>query len=158
MIGSPSFPMASSRASTQKPTSIVIGTWCEIFNSDQSSQFTSEAITSILEKNGIGISMHGKSYWRDNVLIERLWRSVKYEEVHLKAYDTVAEARASLSGISTFSIVNASTRALTARHRTRLSGSCLDAAATRTRLQSYRSNSPQIAAVAVSSCVAVGRS
>ena len=59
--------------------------------------FTSEAFTSILEKNGIAISMDGKGSWRDNVFVERLWRSVKYEEVYLMAYDTVAEARASLS-------------------------------------------------------------
>ena len=69
----------------------------DIFNSDQGSQFTSEAFTSILEKNGIAISMDGKGSWRDNVFVERLWRSVKYEEVYLKAYDTVADARASLS-------------------------------------------------------------
>ena len=69
----------------------------EIFNSDQGSQFTSEAFTGVLEKNGIAISMDGKGAWRDNVFVERLWRSVKYEEVYLKAYDTVAEARASLS-------------------------------------------------------------
>ena len=69
----------------------------EIFNSDQGSQFTSEAFTGVLEKNGIAISMDGKGSWRDNVFVERLWRSVKYEEVYLKAYDTVAEARASLS-------------------------------------------------------------
>ncbi len=69
----------------------------EIFNSDQGCQFTSEAFTSILEKNGIAISMDGKGSWRDNVFVERLWKSVKYEEVYLKAYDTVAEARASLS-------------------------------------------------------------
>ena len=68
----------------------------EIFNSDQGSQFTSEAFTGVLEKNGIAISMDGKGAWRDNVFVERLWRSVKYEEVYLKAYDTVAEARASL--------------------------------------------------------------
>jgi putative transposase len=68
-----------------------------IFNSDQGSQFTSEAFTDVLEKNGIAISMDGKGAWRDNVFVERLWRSVKYEEVYLKAYDTVAEARASLS-------------------------------------------------------------
>jgi putative transposase len=69
----------------------------EIFNSDQGSQFTSEAFTDVLETNGIAISMDGKGAWRDNVLVERLWRSVKYEEVYLKANDTVAEARASLS-------------------------------------------------------------
>ena len=69
----------------------------EIFNSDQGSQFTSEAFTGVLEKNRVAISMDGKGAWRDNVFVERLWRSVKYEEVYLKAYDTVAEARASLS-------------------------------------------------------------
>ena len=68
----------------------------EIFNSDQGSQFTSEAFTGVLEKNEIAISMDGKGAWRDNVFVERLWRSVKYEEVYLKAYDTVAEARSSL--------------------------------------------------------------
>ena len=69
----------------------------EIFNSDQGSQFTSEAFTGVLERNGIAISMDGKGAWRDNVFVERLWKSVKYEEVYLKAYDTVAEARASLT-------------------------------------------------------------
>ena len=68
----------------------------EIFNSDQGSQFTSEAFTGVLLANGIAISMDGKGSWRDNVFVERLWKSVKYEEVYLKAYDTVAEARSSL--------------------------------------------------------------
>jgi putative transposase len=68
----------------------------EIFNSDQGSQFTSEAFTGVVLANGIAISMDGKGAWRDNVFVERLWKSVKYEEVYLKAYDTVAEARASL--------------------------------------------------------------
>ncbi len=62
----------------------------EIFNSDQGSQFTSEAFTGVLLANGIAISMDGKGSWRDNVFVERLWKSVKYEEVYLKAYDTVA--------------------------------------------------------------------
>jgi putative transposase len=65
----------------------------EIFNSDQGSQFTSEAFTGVVLANGIAISMDGKGAWRDNVFVERLWKSVKYEEVYLKAYDTVAEAR-----------------------------------------------------------------
>src|SRR5271154_1859693 len=69
----------------------------EIFNSDQGSQFTSEAFTGALLDHKIAISMDGKGSWRDNVFVERLWKSVKYEEVKLKAYDTVAEARASLS-------------------------------------------------------------
>lgn len=68
----------------------------EIFNTDQGSQFTSEAFTGVLTKNGIAISMDGKGSWRDNVFVERLWKSVKYEEVYLKAYDSVGEARASL--------------------------------------------------------------
>ena len=68
-----------------------------IFNSDQGSQFTCEAFTGVLFKNEIAISMDGKGSWRDNVFVERLWRSVKYEEVYLRAYDTVAEARASLA-------------------------------------------------------------
>jgi putative transposase len=68
----------------------------EIFNSDQGSRFTSNDFTGLLLKHGIQISMDGKGAWRDNVFVERLWRSVKYEEVYLKAYDTVSEARASL--------------------------------------------------------------
>jgi putative transposase len=69
----------------------------EIFNTDQGAQFTSEAFLSVLEQNRIRISMDGKGRWRDNVFVERLWRSIKYEEVYLKAYDTVHEARTSLA-------------------------------------------------------------
>jgi putative transposase len=68
----------------------------EIFNTDQGSQFTSANFTGVLIRNAIAISMDGKGSWRDNVFVERLWRSVKYEEVYLKAYNTVAEARASI--------------------------------------------------------------
>jgi putative transposase len=68
----------------------------DIFNTDQGSQFTSAAFTGVLAGNGIAISMDGKGAWRDNVFVERLWRSVKYEEVYLKAYDSVGQARASL--------------------------------------------------------------
>ena len=64
-----------------------------IFNTDQGSQFTSEAFTGLLKEAGIRISMDGKGSWRDNVFIERLWRSVKYEEVYLRAYESVLEAR-----------------------------------------------------------------
>jgi putative transposase len=67
-----------------------------IFNTDQGSQFTSEAFTDVLKSHRIEISMDGKGSWRDNVFIERLWRSVKYEEVYLHAYDSVTAARASL--------------------------------------------------------------
>ena len=68
----------------------------EIFNTDQGSQFTSEAFTGLLKEGGIQISMDGRGSWRDNVFIERLWRSVKYEEVYLRAYESVSEARAGL--------------------------------------------------------------
>ena len=65
----------------------------EIFNTDQGSQFTCEAFTGVMAANDIKISMDGKGAWRDNVFVERLWRSVKYEEVYLHAYDSVSEAR-----------------------------------------------------------------
>ena len=74
----------------------------EIFNTDQGSQFTSQPFTGLLSDNAIAISMDGKGSWRDNVFIERLWRSVKYEEVYLKAYDNVAQARASLGRYMAF--------------------------------------------------------
>ena len=60
----------------------------EIFNTDQGSQFTSEAFTDVLKDHGIAISMDGKGRWVDNVFVERLWRSVKYEDIYLKAYET----------------------------------------------------------------------
>jgi putative transposase len=68
----------------------------EIFNTDQGSQFTSLAFTSVLLREEIAISMDGRGAWRDNVIVERLWRSVKYEEVYLHAYSAVSEARASI--------------------------------------------------------------
>jgi len=69
----------------------------EIFNTDQGSQFTSMVFTGLLHHNGIAISMDGKGAWRDNVFVERLWRTIKYEEVYLRAYASVPEARASLN-------------------------------------------------------------
>ena len=68
----------------------------EIFNTDQGSQFTGSAFTGVLAGHGIAISMDGKGAWRDNVFVERLWRSVKYEEVYLRAYESVSEARNSI--------------------------------------------------------------
>jgi putative transposase len=62
----------------------------EIFNTDQGSQFTSLEFTSVLAEAQIAISMDGKGAWRDNVFVERLWRTVKYEEVYLRAYDSVS--------------------------------------------------------------------
>ncbi len=74
----------------------------EIFNTDQGSQFASVEFTGVLKENGIRISMDGKGCWRDNVFVERLWRTLKYEEVYLKAYDSVSQAKASLGQFITF--------------------------------------------------------
>lgn len=65
----------------------------EIMNTDQGSQFTSAAFIARLKAEGVRISMDGKGSWRDNVFVERLWKSVKYEEVYLHGYDTVSAAR-----------------------------------------------------------------
>lgn len=67
-----------------------------IFNTDQGAQFTARAFASVLEQHGVQISMDGKGRWIDNVFIERFWRSLKYEEVYLVAYDDLIEARAGL--------------------------------------------------------------
>ena len=64
----------------------------QIFNTDQGGQFTSLAFTERLKTKGIAISMDGRGCWRDNVFVERLWRSVKYEEVYLRAYESVSQA------------------------------------------------------------------
>ena len=69
----------------------------EIFNTDQGSQFTSTYFIKVLARREIKISMDGKGAWRDNVFVERLWRTIKYEEVYLRAYTNVSEARASIS-------------------------------------------------------------
>jgi putative transposase len=69
----------------------------EIFNTDQGSQFTGADFIALLKKHDIRISMDGKGCWRDNVFVERLWRTVKYEEVYLHAYESVSEARAGLT-------------------------------------------------------------
>jgi putative transposase len=69
----------------------------QLFNTDQGSQFTSAEFTSVLINNGIAISMDGKGAWRDNVFVERFWRTVKYEEVYLHAYEDVGEARRSIA-------------------------------------------------------------
>ena len=68
----------------------------EVFNTDQGSQFTGEAFTGLLESSGVRISMDGKGRYADNILLERLWRTVKYEEVYLKAYSGGREAKAGL--------------------------------------------------------------
>ena len=69
----------------------------EIFNIDQGCQFTSAAFTGLLQAHGIRISMDGRGRWLDNVFIERLWKTVKYEEVYLRAYESVSDAKASLA-------------------------------------------------------------
>lgn len=69
----------------------------EIFNTDQGSQYTSESFTGVLLDNNIKISMDGKGRYLDNIFIERLWRSLKYEEVYMHAYESVDEARQSIS-------------------------------------------------------------
>ena len=69
----------------------------EIMNTDQWSQFTSQAFTGLMKENEVRISMDGKGSWRDNVFIERLWRSVKYEDIYLRAYDSVSEVKAGLN-------------------------------------------------------------
>jgi len=74
----------------------------EIFNTDQGSQFTGEAFTSLLKRHGVRISMDGKGSYRDNLFIERLWRTVKYEEVYLKAYQDGREAKISLGNYFRF--------------------------------------------------------
>jgi putative transposase len=102
----------------------------EIFNTDQGSQFTSEVFTGVLTRNQVAISMDGKGAWRDNVFVERLWRSVKYEEVYLRAYGTVAEARASIGRYLDF-------------YNTRRPHSSLDR---RTPDRAYFTKLPQIAA------------
>ena len=71
----------------------------EIFNTDQGSQFTSAEFTGLLKKNGIAISMDGKGAWRDNVFVERLWKTIKYEEVYLHAYDTRVRCESRLGSI-----------------------------------------------------------
>ena len=74
----------------------------EIFNTDQGAQFTSEGFTGLLADHGVAISMDGRGRWLDNVFIERLWRSVKYEEVYLKAYESIPEARRELAAYFNF--------------------------------------------------------
>jgi putative transposase len=74
----------------------------EIFNTDQGSQFTSLEFTGVLQANGIRISMDGKGRWLDNVFVERLWRSVKYEQVYLHAYESVSEAKQKLASYFVF--------------------------------------------------------
>jgi len=73
-----------------------------ILNTDQGSQFTSTAFVGLVQQDGIALSMDGKGAWRDNLFVERLWKSVKYEEVYLHAYDSVPEAQRSLARYFTF--------------------------------------------------------
>jgi len=79
-----------------------VGPEHRLLNTDQGSQFTSIDFTAVLKKAEIAISMDGKGAWRDNVFVERLWRSIKYEEVYLHAYKTVSEARVGIGRYLTF--------------------------------------------------------
>jgi putative transposase len=87
----------------------------EIFNTDQGSQFTSDDFTGTLQRRGVTISMDGKGRYMDNIFVERLWRSLKYEEVYLNAYASVAEAKTGIGAwfwfCSAFLTRSASTRA-----------------------------------------------
>jgi putative transposase len=74
----------------------------EIFNTDQGSQFTSLEFTQLLKDHGIAISMDGKGCWRDNVFVERLWKSIKYEEVYLRAYESVSAAKTGIGNYLAF--------------------------------------------------------
>lgn len=74
----------------------------QIFNTDQGAQFTAKAFTDVLREHGIQISMDGKGRWLDNVFVERLWRSLKYEEVYLHAYEGVRETRHGIARYFTY--------------------------------------------------------
>jgi putative transposase len=74
----------------------------EIFNTDQGSQFTGDDFLDVLRDNGVSISMDGRGRFSDNIFVERLWRSLKYEEVYLKAYKSVAEARLGIAAYFDF--------------------------------------------------------
>jgi transposase InsO family protein len=91
----------------------------EIFNSDQGSQLTSEKFTGELRAREIAISMDGRGRCMDNIFIERLWRSLKYEEVYLKDSASVTEARAGIERYLRFTIMSDCTRASATRHRRR---------------------------------------
>ena len=107
----------------------------EIFKTDQGSQFTSAAFTGALGATGVAISMDGRGRWMDNVFIERLWRSLKYEDVYLKGYADGREAARGIPNGSPFITTNARTRRLAtapdgglARRRGRPKGCGHDAA------------------------------
>ena len=89
----------------------------EILNTDQGSQFTDTDFVGLVQQHGIQISMDGKGSWRDNVFVERLWKSLKYEEVYLHAYDSVGEARKAFSAISHFTTSVGRIPRLTVGHR-----------------------------------------
>ena len=100
----------------------------EIFNTDQGSQFTSMAFTGTLERAGIQISMDGRGRWMDNVFIERLWRSLKYEDVYLKGYADGREARAGIASWMAFYNDRRPHQALAHRTPMAVWGTCADGA------------------------------
>ena len=88
--------------------------------STDSSQFTSSAFIGLLQEHSIQVSMDGKGCWRDNVFVERLWKSVKYEEIYLHGYDTVSDVKQALAAISTSTIAAVRIPRLTGKPRIRL--------------------------------------
>jgi putative transposase len=88
------------------------------FNTDQGSQSVSMVLTGLLREDGIAIGMSGRGSWLDNVFVERLWRSIKYEEVCLRTYETVSRTRPRLAAIWPSIVVDGSTRALIGRRPT----------------------------------------
>ena len=93
----------------------------EIFNTDQGSQFTSAAFTGTLAAHGVRISMDGRGRFTDNIFVERLWRSVKYEEVSLHAYESVAEAKAGIGRYLRFTTTSAFIKPLASGRHARCS-------------------------------------
>ncbi|MFT3742293.1 MAG: IS3 family transposase [Gammaproteobacteria bacterium] len=81
---------------------VLAKTRCDIFNTDQGSQFTSKGFTGVLKSHGISISMDGKGRWADNIFVERLWRSVKYECIYLQEWESVAAVKEALRGYFEF--------------------------------------------------------
>ena len=93
----------------------------DVFNTDQGSQFTSEAFTGCLDRQGVRISMDRKGRYSDNIFVERLWRTVKYETVYLKAYTDGRQAKADLAATFASTTPNGHIRPLATEHRSRCS-------------------------------------
>jgi putative transposase len=117
----------------------------EIFNTDQGSQFTSEAFTGLLQQHGVRISMDGKGSYNDNLFIERLWRTVKYEEVYLKAYQDGREARVGIGNYFRFYNTERPHQALGYRTPAEVFNSIPVEATSRSMVESLTPDTPRIA-------------